>query len=403
MSVKNYRHSICTAFTDIYSRHLRTELVLQVMKHILLLAFLLMVSGIYAQETIYGTIDHQDEERDYILYVPASYDASKPYPLVFCFHGYGGTAQANFTYTQLTSIADTANFILVHPQGAIHDNSTHWNVDGWIDNSPYDDVDFVSTLMDKLISEYSINEDRMYACGMSNGGYFSFLLACQLSERIAAIASITGAMSPQNFNECSPEHPIPVLQIHGTADDVVPYGGAFWTKSIAQVMTFWNTYDDCQLELIKEDIPNTSTTDNSTVEKYVYTDCANGISNEHFKVINGGHDWPGVWGNMDVNASQEIWRFFSQYDINGKIEVSSSQDSPGSSGITLFPNPTYDQVTVQLLDESPVKYKLYSTKGELLMTGEVSSGNPSISLFGFNPNIYMLEVNGEFLRIVINK
>jgi polyhydroxybutyrate depolymerase len=160
---------------------------------------------------------------------------------------------------------------------------------------------------------------------MSNGGYMSFLLACQLSNRIAAIASVTGSMTPQTYNACNPQHPTPILQIHGTSDQTVPYvGDPTWTKSIDDVLQYWVAYNNCNTSAIITAIPDINIFDGSTAEHIIYDGGDNDVTTEHFKIYGGDHDWPGVWGNMDIHASAEVWKFFSRYDINGLISTSTS-------------------------------------------------------------------------------
>ena len=161
---------------------------------------------------------------------------------------------------------------------------------------------------------------------MSNGGYMSFLLACQLSEKIAAVASVTGSMTPETFDACSPQHPTPILQIHGTNDEIVPYNGASWSRSIEDVMTYWVNYNNCDEPPSTTVFPDIDPTDGSTVEHIVYQNGDNGVTTEHMKVLGGRHTWPGSaynfpGTNQDISASMEIWEFFSRFDINGTLST----------------------------------------------------------------------------------
>ena len=241
-------------------------------------------------------------------------------PLVFCFHGYNSSANSIMNYTNFNYISDTAGFIVVYPQGTLLQGTTHWNVGGWTLGSSTDDVGFIRSLLDSISYEYNIDSSRVYSTGMSNGGYMSFLLACQLSNKIAAIASVTGSMTPQTFNSCNPLHPMPILQIHGTNDQVVPYiGDPAWTKSIDDVLQYWIDYNNCNTIPAITTIVDINQFDGSTVEYIVYDQGYNSVSTEHFKIYFGSHDWPGVWGNMDIHASAEVWKFFTKYDINGLV------------------------------------------------------------------------------------
>ena len=141
----------------------------------------------------------------------------------------------------------------------------------------------------------------------------SFLLACQLSDRIAAVASVTGSMTPQTYTACNPSHPTPVLQIHGTADGTVPYAGSpTWTYGIEDVLAYWVSYNNCDASPTVTAIENTSTTDGSTADHFLYANGDNGVTTEDVKIYDGVHDWPGVWGNMDIHASIEVCKFFSK-------------------------------------------------------------------------------------------
>lgn len=286
------------------------------------LIFLIICIPLFAfsQQTINGSIIHDNLQRDYILYVPAMYNATNPTPLVFNFHGYTSNASAQMWYGDFRSIADTAGFIIAHPMGSL-DNSgiTHWNV-GW-GGSTVDDIGFTAALIDSLSANYNINQDRIYSTGMSNGGYFSYHLACNLSTKIAAIASVTGAMSQYTQTICNPSHPTPVMEIHGTADLTVPF------NDIISGLGYWRSYNNCNPISDTTIIPDLVLGDWSTVEHIVFDNGDNGVTTELFKVINGEHTWPGSnfssgVTNYDINASAEIWRFFSKYDINGLINSS---------------------------------------------------------------------------------
>ncbi len=138
-------------------------------------------------------------------------------------------------------------------------------------------------------------------------------------------ASVTGSMTPPTYNECNPQHPTPVLQIHGTADAVVAYEGApGWSESIPDVLDYWSTYNNCNPTPSITPIPDIDTTDGTTVEHHVWAEGENGTTTEHFKVFGGGHDWPGAFGNMDILANVEIWKFFMRFDINGAIHTSTN-------------------------------------------------------------------------------
>ena len=287
----------------------------------LIIIFFCLCSITIAQETLKESIVHDDLVRDYIVHIPSSYDNKVPIPLVLCFHGYGGTA-SGISYTNFNDVSDTANFIVVYPQGTLLKRKSHWNVGGWTLDSKIDDVGFISSLLDSLSERYNINQSRIYSTGMSNGGYMSFLLACQLSDRIAAIASVAGSMTPQTYNLCNPQRPIPVLQIHGTNDQKVPYkGNRKWSLSINKVLEYWINHNNCDITPVEMSFPDINNSNESNVHRLSWLNGDNSVITDHIIVNGAGHDWFGVWGNMDINSTAEIWKFFSQYDINGKIKM----------------------------------------------------------------------------------
>ncbi len=371
---------------------------------LLLLVFsIISLPSIYAQQTINGTLQHGGVTRSYILYVPASYNASEASPLLMSFHGFSSNAQINFGYTDFKSIADAEGFILIHPQGTPFNGIPHWNVGGFTLGSTTDDVGFVGTMIEKISNEYTIDQDRIYSTGMSNGGYMSFLLACQLSDKIAAIASVTGSMTPQTFDSCDPQHPTPVLQIHGTKDGTVPYeGNSSWTKSIDNVLTYWKIFNNCNTDVAITNIPNTNTSDGSTVDKFVYSGGDNCVSTEHFKVYNGDHDWPGAWGNMDINASKEVWQFLSQYDINGLIGcgTTSTIDKITDNDLRIYPNPTASSFTIERNNKAESEYSIFTSLGVQVASGIINGNKTIIDVSTFDSNIYFINIGDQVLRFL---
>ena len=279
------------------------------------------------QQTINSSIIHGGLQRDYTLYIPASYSAGTEVPLVFNFHGYTSNAFQQMLYGDFRIISDTEGFIIVHPEGTL-DNSgiSHWNV-GW-GGSTVDDIGFTEALIDSLSAIYSIDNSRIFSTGMSNGGFMSYQLACELSDRIAAIASVTGSMNIGWFNSCNPNHPMPVMEIHGTLDPTVSYNNSSFTESIPDIMGYWQNFNNCNSTPIITNVPDINSNDGCTVEHQIWENGTNGASVEHYKIIDGEHSWPGAifpngTTNQDINAAEKIWEFFDKYDINGLINPTS--------------------------------------------------------------------------------
>ena len=368
---------------------------------LVLLLFVVFTFSSFAQQTINASITHDGIQRNYILYIPEIYDGDTAVPLILNFHGFGSNATQQMFYGDFRDIADTEGFLLVHPEGTTFIGNQFWNVGFPGISSTIDDVGFTEALIDELATLYTIDLDRVYATGMSNGGFMSFLLACQLSEKIAAVASVTGSMTQDTFDDCNAQRPTPVLQIHGTEDDVVLYNGNTLSIPIADVISYWVDYNNCETTPTTTTLPDIDPSDGSTIEHSVYEDGDNGITTEHMKVIGGGHTWPGSeintgGTNQDIDASMEIWLFFSRYDINGPL----STDDFENNQMTIYPNPTQSKINLSLNYAKEVHYKLFSPLGKQLMTGTITSSNQEIDISHLPSNIYFLRVGSQIFKVL---
>tara|TARA_B100000287_G_scaffold294898_2_gene278204 strand:- start:2067 stop:2981 length:915 start_codon:yes stop_codon:yes gene_type:complete len=277
-----------------------------------------MPSGLFYQSTNFDNID-----RDYILYIPSSYEENSSFPIVFNLHGGDMTARQQMeNVSDMRSLADTENFILVYPQSTIDDNGVPiWNLGG--ENSKatdIDDVGYISHLIDEISNFYSTDLDRIYVTGFSNGGYLSFEIACKLSNRIAAFASVAGHMFIDTFNNCSPSHPTPFISINGTEDNYQGIG--FYYLSVENSNNYWINFNNNDATPIIINIEDINSADGSTVEYYSWKNGNNGVEVDHYKVIGGGHSYPKInfdssQENGDIDSDQLIWEFFSRFDING--------------------------------------------------------------------------------------
>lgn len=290
--------------------------------------------------------------RTFKVYLPAIYDGQTPRPLVFQFHGVSSAAWQFEIYTKFKSVADTANFILITPNGTVgtllpSSYGQTWNN---IDFDSVDDVLFVSNLIDTLMGSYNIDTTRIYSAGFSNGGFMGYDLACRLDQRIAAIASVGGSVGTRRLTACSPGRAVPVLEIHGTSDPVIPYGGGSFAGisffPVETVIFFWRDNNQCDISPIISNLPDINTSDGSTVVKYEYPNCADGSEVELLKILNGGHTWPGASGpntNQDIIADQEIWRFFLRHQLATTTETA-EVDTPLEWKV--YPNPASDLLTI---------------------------------------------------------
>jgi polyhydroxybutyrate depolymerase len=257
------------------------------------------------------TIVHDGMNREYILYVPNSYDGTSSIPLLLNFHGFGGSASQFMQEADMRSLAEADTFILVYPQGSCLDGSSHWNPcpTGGDNKSTADDVGFVEAMISEISSQYNLDVERIYAAGYSNGGMMAYGLANYKSNLIAAVASVSGTM----LNCTGPtSHPMPVVHLHGTSDGVVSYNGSNDWNSVQSTLDYWINFNNT----VSTPIVNIDNTGAMTIEHYVYDQGDNSVSVEHYKYIGGDH----VWFNelyQGQNASNLVWSFMSKYDSNG--------------------------------------------------------------------------------------
>ena len=222
-------------------------------------------------------------------------------------------------YSKMNEIADEYGFMVCYPQGTrnTYTGQTHWNAN-LKEMSSIADSDFLNDLAIKLQAEYNLSEKNTFACGMSNGGFMSYTLGCEKSDTFKAIASVTGTMSGYDWQNCNPNK-VPVLQISGTNDFVVPMDGSMsaaggWggAPKIQDIMNYWADINECS-KSEAADLPDRDKNDNSYASIDKNIDCFKNHQVWLYTIHDGGHTWPGAWGNMDINASQEIWKFFSRY------------------------------------------------------------------------------------------
>ena len=378
-------------------------------KLLILVAVVFTASVAMAQTTISGSIITGGLTRTYRVYIPAIYNSANPVPLVFNFHGYGGTNVQQEVYGDFRPIADTANFIVVHPMGSTYNGSqTGWNNFYTVDLAQ-PDLNFISNLIDTLKTQYNIDLNRVYSTGMSNGGFMSYDIACFLSTRFAAIASVTGSMIEPHLSACNPTHPLPVMQIHGTADATVTYNGVGGIVPSAQLhidslVKHWVIYNQCNAIPTFTALPDINTTDNCTAEHYVYEGGTSGSTVEFYKIINGGHTWPrsvysaiGVNTNKDFSASKEIWRFFRKYSLNSLVDI--KENTSSDLDFLVYPNPSTGIFNIKYNYNQPITIKIINQLGETVFENKLSQNNNSINLNNIPKGIYFYQAQNS-LKIV---
>ncbi|MEO6902390.1 MAG: T9SS type A sorting domain-containing protein [Bacteroidia bacterium] len=355
-----------------------------------------------SQTTIIDSIISNGIYRFYRLYVPKNYDNNKPYPLIFNLHGYTSNALKQQYYSNFMPIADTAQFLTVYPQGTTYKGITYWNAS--LDPTGANDVLFISNLIDSLALKYKIDLASVYSCGMSLGGFMSYTLACSLNHRVAAIASVGGTFFRQYFINCKPDRAIPTMEIHGTGDVIVPYNGNSSMLGIDTVVSYWVKNNECVSPAIFEQLPDINSNDKSTVEHYVYeAKQPHGSTCELYKIINGGHTWPGApiillpgqVMNQDFNASNKIWLFFRKYKLNITTGITQTKNLKSVSKI--YPNPCIDILTVE--GDKIKQLIIVDLTGRVIL----ETTEKYLNISNFKKGVYSLRINYENNNYEIKK
>ena len=253
-------------------------------------------------------------QRTYRLYVPTSYDATEPVPLVLNFHGLGSNALEQELYSGFTGLSEREGFILVSPNGTGFIQEWHvlatW-LPGYVD-----DLRFVDTLIDEMVDSLCIDEERIYAAGISNGGAMASLAGCNL-DRIAAVATVAGA--PYSQRRCEAGRPLPIIAFHGTYDGIVPFnlgeflGDYLPLTNVREDMQTWSSHNGCDTTAKSEQIA-------TDIVLEAYANCDAGADVRLYVIDGGGHTWPGAELNLwylgrttqSIDASELIWSFFEE-------------------------------------------------------------------------------------------
>ena len=245
-----------------------------------------------------GTLTIQDGQRPFTLHVPNSYDPATPAALVVLMHGYTATGAVQEAYLKFTPESDKRGFLYAYPDGMVDPMHKHfWNAtDACCDlyGSKVDDSTYLSDLIKKVESLYTVDAKRVYLIGHSNGAFMSFRLACDHADQITAIAALNGAMW-SDLSRCQPSHPVSILDIRGTADMTINYkGGAIVGHAYPSAATTdadWLRFDKCAarpakapaLDLV-QDLPEAET----SVNRYS-VGCTSGSTVETWTIVGGGH------------------------------------------------------------------------------------------------------------------
>lgn len=288
--------------------------------HFVLLSVLLVAChSTKIQGLITAGIMVDGRSREYILYLPD--DLPSNAPLVFVMHGFTDDAENMMNSTRMNEIADKEKFAVCYPQG-IKDKEgrTFWEVGyDFTKDQELDDVKFLTTLARHLQDEYNLSQLNTFAAGMSNGAEMCMVLACKSPEVFKAVVPVCGCFIKSTFEKIRINNPIPVFMINSTADKTTSWEGDLeneqgWGAYLPVRTSFDFFVENNRCTQIRIDtLPDLNSSDGSFVVAEKHISCVGNNQVWLYTVFNGDHDWPGASGNMDIDASQEAWKFFKLF------------------------------------------------------------------------------------------
>jgi len=293
------------------------------MKHGHILIFLILLFSSCDQQRVQGVIKSEFKidgiSREYMLYLPDSLPLNAP--LVFVFHGFTDNAESMMNWSRMNVVADKNKFAVCYPQGLKDEQGrTFWEVGySFTQNQHVDDVKFVTYLTTYLQDKYELSSENTFATGMSNGAEMCIVLGCKAPEVFKAIAPVCGCFMKSTFDSIREIKPVSIFMINGTGDNTTSWegdmDGAQGWGAYLPVRTTFNFFvekNGCTQVAI-DTIADVNRNDGSFVVSEKHTKGINDNLVWLYTVVNGDHDWPGSSGNMDIDASKEVWSFFNLF------------------------------------------------------------------------------------------
>lgn len=356
------------------------------------------------------TMTWSGSERQYLEYVPSSYNGTTPTPVLFVLHGLGDDMNNMFTSTGFKSIADAHGWIVITPQalpasvlGQSLGNAwnsgvkVNYSILNIIVNESVDDSGFLMAILDDLQGTYNVNENAVFFTGFSMGGFMSNRMAIEHGDRIKAIASVSGTVG-NVMQDSVPVRAINTMHIHGTADATVTYpdatlsmGGISVNVGLGAEATvdYWRNFNQCAAMPAHTTYPD-AVADGKTFDRYEYTGGTDGVKTVFIKVTGGDHDWYYTPAN-DIDYTTEIYNFFASFLTPTGVE---EQDA---ASVKIYPNPASDMLFVE--GDGISNIRVFNSVGQQVM----ETTQPSFSVSTFSCGLYTVRVDFANGRISTQK
>jgi len=369
----------------------------------IILLISLLVNTVSWSQNLSKSFTYDAQLRNYRIYIPSSYDGSQPVPLVLALHGMGDTG-SNFQGIGLNQFANTDTFIAVYPNALVDQTfgASGWNAGvgafGIFVSGDVDDIGFLNALIDTVSNNYSIDSLRVYATGFSIGGFMAQRLACELNDRIAAIASVSGLIG--NPVVCNNVRPTPVLHMHGTSDSTITYNGEFNTpfgrfkvgQSVDEMFSTWETNNECSGTPVETPLPDIAN-DGYTIDHFYHGDCRAESEIELYRINGAPHIWLGP--NNDVYATEEIWNFFKRHYKREEPDTVPTAIVEIDTDLKIYPNPFSNNLQIIIHGASLFEVSIFNATGKKVFGTEyfqTTSSNIEIPTVKLTNGVYILQL-----------
>lgn len=337
------------------------------------------------------TFEWQNTQRQYIVRIPAEYDETMP--VMYFLHGLGDNITRLDNEFQFQQISDRFGWMIVVPQAINQGYGTMWNAG--LNSSTIDDSGFLMALLDKLATEYPVNQDSIFFTGFSMGGFMSHRMGVEHGDRINACAPVSGLLSNYIASHTAVA-PVRMMHVHGTNDPVVGYDGGsqyFGYQlglSVENILNYWKNVNGCDGEPVIDPLPDTQA-DGLLFIRYSYN-C--GTQLEHLKIIGGEHEFYHNANLTDISLIDEIHDFFvgkGGYDAVENMTTGSFE---------LYPNPTSGKVKINV--EYPTTMEVVNFEGQSVMREEMHAGENVIDFSNLPKGIYFVkDTKGTATKVVV--
>lgn len=367
--------------------------------------------GLFAQTQTPRTLTWDGTERQYLEYVPALYNPETPAPVIICLHGLGDN-MTNFSSVGFNQVADQTGWIVITPQAldamVMGQNfGAAWNSGAGAENVMYsgiplgniilndgvDDSGFLIAILDSLENHFNINTDSVFFTGFSMGGFMCNRMASEYSDRITAIASVSGTFG--KFFTPNPSAPVKSLHIHGTADQTIGYENADLNTGVGiysvgmgaeELVEYWRNYDVCNVDPIITNFPDTKA-DGKTFERYIYENGTGGAYTAFIKVIGGDHEWYYNPQN-DIDYTTEIYKF-----LTNTMDFPSSVENSVALSSSIFPNPANNNISILVDNTDNSNISIMDISGKNVLNFNLTETQTNINISDLSQGLYIVKIS----------